>query len=181
MNCLIAVIGYSNSGKTTFIEALVPELKRRGYRVGTVKHAHHRPSFDKMGKDSWRHFEAGADTTLMDSAATLAMIKRKPPDQSKNADLHALSPYFGDVDVVIAEGFKAAECPKIEVYRSVDGHRPLCLTVENVIAVVADSDADFPVPRFAITQIAELAEMIETCILQKAPGNVDGAVEKTFF
>ena len=178
MDHFLAVIGYSNSGKTTLVEALVPALKARGYRVGTVKHTHHSPEFDQTGKDSCRHFAAGADTALLDAGQTLSMVKRLPAASSASAGLKALAPYFDDVDLVIAEGYKSADCPKIEVYRPGSGP-PLCRTVPNVIAVVieagartdAETDsqtgAGFPVSRFAATQIPDIVEMIERCIIEK--------------
>ena len=58
---IISIVGNSNSGKTTLIEKLIPELKKRGYRVGVIKHAHHGFNIDKKGKDSWRHKVEGAD------------------------------------------------------------------------------------------------------------------------
>lgn len=170
MDHFLAVIGYSNSGKTTLVEALVRALKGRGYRVGTVKHTHHTPDFDQTGKDSFRHFAAGSDTAMLDAGQTLSMVKRVPAVNSEAAGLNALAPYFEDVDVVIAEGYKRADCPKIEVYRP--GSEPsLCRTVSNVIAVVAEpgaqTDAGFPVPCFALSQLPDMVEMIERCIIQK--------------
>jgi len=174
MDHFLAVIGYSNSGKTTLVEALVPALKARGYRVGTVKHTHHSPEFDQTGKDSFRHFAAGADTALLDAGQTLSMVKRLPAVSSGSAGLKALAPYFDDVDLVIAEGYKSADCPKIEVYRPGSGP-PLCRTVPNVIAVVTETGArtdaetggGFPVSRFASTQMPDIVEMIERCIIEK--------------
>ena len=74
---MISIVGYADSGKTTLIEKLVPELKKRGYRVGTIKHAVHEPSLDTQGKDSWRHFNAGADTVVVSSLEKIALIKKR--------------------------------------------------------------------------------------------------------
>jgi len=168
MDCLIAIIGYSNSGKTTLIEALVPVLKSRGYRVGTIKHTHHFPEPDSPGKDSWRHFEAGSDTAMLASDTTLAMIKHRRLTARSDEGLGELAAYFGDVDVVIAEGFKAADCPKIEVYRATaEENPPLCRRVKAVIAVVTDERASFPVRRFGFDQLPELVELIERTILKQ--------------
>ena len=174
MDHFLAVIGYSNSGKTTLVEALVRALKERGYRVGTVKHTHHSPDFDQTGRDSFRHFAAGSDTALLDAGQTLSMVKRIPAAGAETSGPEALARYFGDVDVVVAEGYKEADCPKIEVYRPGSGP-PLCRTDANVIAIVTEADlekdpetgAGCPVPCYAPTQIPEIVEMIETCIIQK--------------
>lgn len=168
MDHLIAIIGYSGAGKTTVIEKLVAELKRRGYRVGTVKHTHHQPEFDKIGKDSWRHFDAGADTSMIYSEALLGMFKRYPPAPAESSpDLQSLAPYFADVDVVVAEGFKTGDCPKIEVYREMDGKAPLCQSLGSVVAVVTDAVIDAAVKRLGFDQVAELADVIEKTVLRK--------------
>ena len=57
---VFGVVGWKNNGKTTLVERLVEHLAARGYRVSTVKHAHHEVDLDQPGKDSWRHREAGA-------------------------------------------------------------------------------------------------------------------------
>ncbi len=72
---IICIVGRSQSGKTTLIEKLIPELKRRGYRIGTIKHSHHIFDFDKTGKDSWRHKDAGAETVIVVSPGKIAMVK----------------------------------------------------------------------------------------------------------
>ena len=167
MDRVIAIIGYSGSGKTTLIENLVPELKRRGYRIGTVKHAHHHPEFDKTGKDSWRHFDAGADTAMLQGDSFLSMVKHHQPSRSGGSEgLKALTKYFDDVDLLIAEGFKSGEHPKIEVYRPIDNTPPLCQSLESVVAVVTDMDIDLPVRRFGFDEFVALADMIEQTVLK---------------
>lgn len=168
MNRLIAIIGYSDSGKTTLIENLISELNRRGYRIGTVKHSHHFPEFDKNGKDSRRHYDAGANTVMIYAGSILTMIKHRDPSQTEpSAGLKELAKYFDDVDLVIAEGFKAGEFPKIEVYRAGNDAPPLYRSVGPVIAVVTDADISVPVRRFDFDQVVELAEMIEETILKR--------------
>jgi len=73
---VLSIVGKSDSGKTTLIEKLIPELKHRGYRVGTIKHDAHRFEMDHEGKDTYRHFHAGADTVLISSAEKMAMQKQ---------------------------------------------------------------------------------------------------------
>ena len=110
---IICVVGRSKSGKTTLIEKLIPALIRKGYRVGTIKHSHHIFDFDKSGKDSWRHKDAGAETVIIASPGKIAMVKN-----DHQGTLESLQDYFDDLDLVIAEGYKKGRKPKIEVVRA---------------------------------------------------------------
>ena len=101
MSQMISIVGRSQSGKTTLIEKLIPELKRRGYRVGTIKHSHHIFDFDKTGKDSWRHKDAGAETVIVASPGKIAMVKN-----DYRGSLDDLKNFFDDLDLVITEGYK---------------------------------------------------------------------------
>ena len=88
---MISIVGYADAGKTTLIEKLVPELKNRGYRVGTIKHAVHESNLDTQGKDSWRHFAAGADTVVVSSAEKIALIqKRETAPKDSQSELESL-------------------------------------------------------------------------------------------
>ena len=145
---VICVVGSSNSGKTTLIENVVPILKERGLRVLVIKHAKHF-EFDKRGKDSWRLFECGADVVVTSKEKT-AYISRLPDDIDRIVDL------FGNVyDVIIAEGFKRSNFPKIVVLRENEE----LLNLKNVIAVVSDSDVDFK-PKFGKKDYYSIANFI---------------------
>jgi len=98
---IISIVGKSNSGKTVLVEKLIKELKKRGFRIGIIKHAHHGFTLDKKGKDSWRHKEAGADTVVVLSPNMLTMVK---DHEDESIDAH--KKYFMDMDLVITEGFK---------------------------------------------------------------------------
>ena len=109
----IAIIGNSGAGKTTLLERLIPASKRKGLRVGVVKHDAHRFDIDHPGKDSHRLTAAGADTMMITSAEKLAMVKRhaaSPPIEE------LLERYFSDMDLVLVEGFRGSSLPKIEVH-----------------------------------------------------------------
>jgi molybdopterin-guanine dinucleotide biosynthesis protein B len=153
---IISVVGTSKTGKTTLIEKLIPELKKRGYRIGTIKHTHHDFDMDKKGKDSWRHKAAGADTVIVASREKIVMIK-----DENSAGLELLGKYFDDVDLVITEGFKKENRPKIEIYRSHKNNLPLCQNDKTVIALVTDTDIRVNVPVFGLEEIKSLADLIE--------------------
>ncbi len=165
MEKIIAVVGYSGSGKTRLIESLVPELQGRGYRVGTVKHSHHDPEFDKKGKDSWRHFNAGAEASAVCGRSLFTLVRRRDSGERTGAEeLHSLVQYFEDVDILLAEGFKSARVPKIEVLKKDSMEPPLFPEDDMVFAVVSDSGAELPVPCFSFDQSAEIIETIENLV-----------------
>ncbi len=156
MTPIISIVGKSESGKTTLIEKLIPELKKRGYRIGTVKHALHGFEIDRKGKDSFRHKEAGADTVIVISPESIAMVKN-----GGSGTLDSVEEYFSDVDLVITEGYKREKKPKIEVFRKERHKEPLCLDNDNLVAIVTDDDLNLNVPRFGLEDIKGLADLIE--------------------
>lgn len=153
---IVCIVGKSGSGKTTLIEKLIPELRRRGYRIGTVKHAAHRIDMDKKGKDSWRHRRAGAETVVVASNHAIAMTK-----DADSPKLEDLAKYFDDVDLVIAEGFKSGNYPKIEIFRPEAHATPLGLDDPRLRALVTDAPVDTRLPRLALSDIGGLADLIE--------------------
>ncbi len=157
---IISVVGKSGSGKTTLIEKLIPELKKKGYKIGVIKHASHGFEMDHKGKDSWRHKEAGADTVIITAAERIAMLKDGNFDT-----LDSLEKYFQDMDIVITEGYKQEDKPKIEIFRATAHKEPLCRNDQNLIALVTDTDIDLNVPRFSLEDIKELADFIENQFL----------------
>jgi len=154
MLVIISVVGNSGSGKTTLLVKLVREFKKRGYKIGTIKHAHHGFDIDKKGKDSYNHKKAGADAVMLVGPEQIAMVKDQP--DSCLADLEI---YFSDMDLVLAEGFKRETNPKIEVFRSKKDVEPLCIQ-NNLIAFVTDSDMDCSAPKFGLDDTEKLVDMI---------------------
>src|SRR5262249_41897333 len=112
---ILSFVGRSNSGKTTLIERVIPELVRAGYKVATVKHAGHGFDLDTEGKDSWRHKRAGASSVLVLSKGSIAMFA----DVSDQMNAEEVRDRFLDptYDLVIAEGWKYGGYPKIVIVR----------------------------------------------------------------
>ena len=160
---VLSIVGKSDSGKTTLIEKIIPELKRRGYRVGIVKHAHHGFEMDQKGKDSHRHRQAGADAVMISSPGQIAMIKNVASEC-----LDDLVPFFSDMDILISEGFKRDRAPKIEVYRQERHDRPACLEDTTLLAMVSDTPLDISVPRFALDDVDGITEFIVARFLTPA-------------
>jgi molybdopterin-guanine dinucleotide biosynthesis protein B len=158
----ICIVGRSQSGKTTLIEKLIPLLKDRGYKIGTIKHSHHIFDFDKTGKDSWRHKDAGAETVIIASPGKIAMVKND--DQGT---LDGLQKFFEDLDLVITEGFKKENKPKIEVVRAARHDEVLLKADSHLVAVVSDIDLKLKVPVFGLEDIDKLADFIEETFLKE--------------
>jgi molybdopterin-guanine dinucleotide biosynthesis protein B len=152
---VVSIVGKSESGKTTLIEKLIPKLKRLGFRIGIVKHAHHGFDMDRKGKDSYRHRQAGADSVMIASPGQIAMIKTVSGEC-----LDDLVPYFDDVDLLIAEGFKSDNAPKIEVFRSQRHQQPACIDDGSLVAMVSDTTLDVAVPQFAPNDIPSITAFI---------------------
>ena len=153
---LVCFVGRSNSGKTTLIEKLLPSLNRLGIRTGTIKHDVHGFDIDKPGKDSWRHKEAGAHRTIISSPAKLALVQ----DTDHDFTLDELVVFFKGLDLVLAEGYKREQKPKIEIFRPEADERPLFGGNETLIALVSDTETDLGVPVFGLEDIDGLAEFI---------------------
>ncbi|HBT47241.1 MAG TPA: molybdopterin-guanine dinucleotide biosynthesis protein B [Peptococcaceae bacterium] len=157
---IISVVGKSDTGKTTLLTKLLPELKARGYRVATIKHDTHGFDIDKPGKDTWKHAEAGADVVAISSPAKVALIEKVP----RELTLDEVAERIQGVDIIITEGYKRGNKPKIEVHRAAVGGELLC-TEEELLAVVTDEPVPVRVPTFGWDEVAGLADLIEERIL----------------
>ncbi|MDJ0895569.1 MAG: molybdopterin-guanine dinucleotide biosynthesis protein B [Alphaproteobacteria bacterium] len=134
---LFGIAGWSGSGKTTLIERLIPTIRAAGVTVSTIKHAHHAAGFDKPGKDSYRHREAGAAEVLLVTSGGWALFHAGEADSSA-PDLATLSARLAPVDLVLVEGFKHGDLPKLEVWRAATGQDLLAASDRRVVAVASD-------------------------------------------
>lgn len=124
--------------------ALTSELVRRKHRVMTIKHGHHPADVDRQGSDSWRHFHEGqAERVLIASPELRVLFERSSDDYDP---IGLARRYMDGADIVIAEGFKAAPLPKIEVYRRAVADKPLynprATNAREWVAILTD-DPDF--------------------------------------
>lgn len=153
---VVSIVARSGSGKTTLIEQLLPVLRRHGLKVGVLKHHHHSSSFDTPGKDTFRFAEAGADIVVGASPVQVAVFRR----ENGNADLDAvISHQFGDVDLVLVEGYRRGSYPKIEVNRRERASELLC-SADELLALVSDQPWDLDVPIFGLDQAAAVADLL---------------------
>ena len=155
---IVSIVGKSDSGKTTLIEKLVPELTRRGYRIATVKHDTHGFEVDQEGKDSWRHKQAGAHTVVISSPQKVALIR----DVEKDLTLEEIrGKLIQDVDLILSEGYKKDIQPKIEIFRKEKHKELLCAKEDNLIAIVSNRTFDIGIPCFDLEDMKGLASFIE--------------------
>ncbi len=144
---LVSVIGRKNAGKTTLAVALVAEFRRRGLRVMTIKHGHHLADVDRAGTDSWRHFHEGGAERVLLAAPGLRVLFAREPDEYDPVGLARR--YLDGADLVLAEGYKRAPVPKIEVARpAVSGpplYAPTAPNASEWLAIVTD-DPDLRAP-----------------------------------
>ena len=174
---LIGLSGWSGSGKTHLITALVPALTARGRSVSTVKHAHHAFDVDKPGKDSYVHRQAGAHEVLISSQRRWALMHehRGAPEPM----LEELLGHLGPVDLVLVEGFKREAHPKIEVHRSVVGKPLLYPDDPRIVAIASDPELDAaPIPSVSLNDIEAIADLVERFAV--VPDQVDwGALRRS--
>ena len=157
---ILGFIGNSNSGKTTLLTALIAHLSATGLKIGAVKHHHRSFTVDHEGKDSQRFTMAGARKTIITGPKQTALIEQT----SKQLPLDDLAAtYLNDLDLILVEGFKQIQIPKIEVQRQAL-KLPLlsrgALHDPNLIAVISDQTQVLDVPLFAPHDIVAISAFI---------------------
>ena len=158
---VLGIAGFKNSGKTTLVVRLVAELTRRGYRVSTVKHAHHSFDIDHEGRDSYRHREAGASEVAVVSRYRWALMHELDGTEDEEPTLDDILGKLEPCDLVLVEGYKRnRNHPKIEI-RDVGQDGPKPIEDPTVIAVAANGAVeDARVPVFDRDDIAGLADFV---------------------
>jgi molybdopterin-guanine dinucleotide biosynthesis protein B len=170
MQTIISFIGKSSSGKTTLLENLIGELKKRGHKVAIVKHSHHADDLDTQSKDTWRFTKAGSALSAINSLDHLAVYRHI--DHYFDPREIATS-IFWDYDVILTEGFKGSSYPKVEVHRAEQGGE-LLTDPRQLIAVVTDAPLDIRVPQFTHDDIPGIADFVEKEIAcQRRENDVD--------
>ena len=151
---VLLVVGAHESGKTTVAVQIIEALVTDGLRVGSLKHTDHEYETDIEGKDSQRHKAAGANPAVLIAGGRSA-VHRSAPDRPALSDFLEGEYGLHDCDVVVVEGFRGANLPKIEVCRAATGRAPLCEADPNVLAVVTDHPTkhSLAIPRFTFSEI----------------------------
>ncbi|MDN3514264.1 MAG: molybdopterin-guanine dinucleotide biosynthesis protein B [Candidatus Brocadia sp.] len=159
---VVSIIGKQNTGKTTLIGLIIPLLKRKGHRVGTIKY--NIPSFeiDYEGKDTHRHYQAGADIVSISSPEKLAIIKRvdrKPPLIKEIIERN-----YQDIDIVLVEGYKKWRYPYIEIQNSCKYQKPATKKYKNHLKITGIMKAHSPIPNFSEDDLNNVIHFVESKI-----------------
>ena len=148
-----SVVAYSNTGKTTLLEKLIPELRSRGFRVAVIKHDAHEFDIDHEGKDSWRFTKAGAEVTVIASQTKAAVM------ENRHVPIEELIERVKDVDIILTEGYKQGPWPKIALQRG-DNGKPLPLPPQECLAVLTDVPLDDNTNSLGLDDVGKLADLI---------------------
>lgn len=157
---LFGITGWKNSGKTTLTEKLVQELTKRGYRISTVKHAHHNFDIDHVGTDSWRHRNAGAAEVAIVSSARYAIMHENLGEEEPS--LEVIVGKLAPCDLILIEGYKRESHKKIELRRS-GGHEgpPLSDVDPSIVAIASDHVVQHEkLPVFSLDAVEEIADFV---------------------
>lgn len=149
--------GFSGSGKTTVLEQMIPLFVQKGLRVSLIKHAHHNFDVDKPGKDSYRHREAGCTEVMLVSGKRWALMHelRGDAEPTLEEQIARMSP----CDLLLIEGYKNSEIPKIEVHRP-DHVEDMLYPGHNVVAVASDAPLQLDVPVLDLNNPPALVDFV---------------------
>jgi molybdopterin-guanine dinucleotide biosynthesis protein B len=159
---IFGIAGYSGMGKTTLLERLVPELSSRQLVVSLIKHSHKNIDIDRPGKDSFRLREAGCQEVLLMGHERWALMHElrgaeEPP-------LAYLLSRLQHCDLVLIEGFKGGDFPKLEVWRAEPGKPTLWPDWPGIVGVASDSAlpaaAEGALPRLDLADTAAIADFV---------------------
>ena len=153
---VVSIVGRSRSGKTTLIEKLIVELKARGYHIATAKHTHRDMTTPESDKDSDRHLKAGSEAAMIIDPHGLMMIKPLQND----INITQVAQLIGeDYDLILTEGFKEDDAPKIEVHRKENA--PPLEGVKKIFAIVTNEPLDTKTRQFPLEDVKGIADLIE--------------------
>ena len=161
MSKIIGITGWKDVGKTHYASLIIESLVKKGYQVGSIKHAHHDFDIDKPGTDSFKHREAGSSQVVISSAKRWAKITENNNENEKSLD--ELIQEFNNVEIIVVEGFKKDNHPKIEILTNGLVNRNK--ETKNVVAIVSDDLKDNTTPVFKENDIENLVEFIIKKIL----------------
>jgi molybdopterin-guanine dinucleotide biosynthesis protein B len=156
---VFGISGWKNSGKTTLTSAVIKELTARGLRVSSVKHAHHNVDVDQEGTDSFKHRTSGASEVMLASSKRFALM-HEISDGEEEWSLDQLLEKMSAVDLILVEGFKSSNIPKIQTIRNVSLGNEGQGQINNIIAFAADMPIETELPVLDIDDVTSVADFI---------------------
>jgi len=164
---VFGIAGHSGMGKTTLLERLVPALRARSLVVSLIKHSHKAIEIDRPGKDSFRLREAGCQEVLLlgDGRWALMHELRGAPEPP----LPYLLSRLQHCDLVLVEGFKSGDFPKLEVWRAEVGKPTLWPQWPGIVALACEGPTPRPAPA-DVLPLADTAAIAEFVLARAAPG-----------
>lgn len=167
LNKCFGIAGWKNSGKTSLVAALVTNISARGFKVSTIKHAHHAFDLDTPNTDSYKHREAGASEVVLVSANRWAI--QHELRSADEPDFETIIKKLSPCDLVLVEGYKKENIAKLEIIGPNNQHDQLWSKDKNIKAIACDNKlTDCPLPCFHRNDINEIADFIlKTCEIKK--------------
>ena len=165
---ILGFVAYSGTGKTTLLKQLIPILKEKNVRIGMIKHAHHDFDIDVPGKDSYGLRKAGADQMLVASKQRWALMVETPGQDEAQLSELLKQLDTSTLDLVLIEGFKHVDYPKIECHRPSQKKELICIEDTSIIALATDGEPATKVkniPQLNLNNPDEIASFIQNNIL----------------
>lgn len=160
---ILSFAAKSGTGKTTYLEKLLPLLKEKHLRIAVLKHDAHGFQMDKPGKDSYRLTQAGADHMILTSSEqTAAILTHK----GENPELGYLLSKIQNVDLILTEGYKLADLPKFQILRKGYNEVPNCSS-ENLLGVICDFPYETELPVFDLNDPSDIVDFIVNYVQEK--------------
>lgn len=162
---VFGISGHSGMGKTTLLERLIPCLAGNGLSVSVLKHSHKDIEVDKPGKDSYRLREAGCGEVLLLGGSRWALMHEL--HEAEEPSLQTLLGHMSPCDLVLVEGFKGGDFPKLEVWRPAVGKPMLWPEWPGIVAVA--SDVPVIAPGLVTLDLQDIAKIADFVAAQSRP------------